>query len=185
VLLAAAVCPHPPLLIPEVAAGAAPELNDLRTACRTALAALAPYETVVVGANPQALEIGGWLLPGAPAVVAPPEGAAGFGRALVEDRDRALLVMGDGSARRDEKAPGYVRPRAVPYDAAVARALATADTRALLDLDPADDETLLVAGRPAWQALAGAAGDDRFEGRLLHESAPYGVGYFVAVWTRA
>jgi aromatic ring-opening dioxygenase LigB subunit len=185
VLLAAAVCPHPPLLIPEVAAGAAHELDDLRTACRTALAALAPHETLVVGSDAQALDIGGWLLPGAPAVIAPREGADVFGRALVEDRDVALLVMGDGSARRDEKAPGYVQPRAVPYDAAVARALATADTSALLALDPEDDETLLVAGRPAWQALAGAAGDDAFDARLLHESAPYGVGYFVAVWTRA
>jgi aromatic ring-opening dioxygenase LigB subunit len=185
VLLAAAVCPHPPLLVPEVAAGAAAELDDLRDACRTALAALAPHPTLVVGSNPQALEIGAWLLPGAPAVIAPRDGAAELGRTLVADNDCALLVMGDGSARRDERAPGYVHPRAAPYDAAVARALATADTAALLALDPADDETLLVAGRPAWQALAGAAGSDRFDARLLYDEAPYGVGYFVAVWTRA
>ena len=42
-LIAAAVCPHPPLLIPEAtgAPGAAdPELNRLRAACRNAVAAL-------------------------------------------------------------------------------------------------------------------------------------------------
>jgi hypothetical protein len=32
-LVAAAVLPHPPLLIPEVAVGAAPELHDLRAGC--------------------------------------------------------------------------------------------------------------------------------------------------------
>ncbi|GAA3457324.1 hypothetical protein GCM10018962_91580 [Dactylosporangium matsuzakiense] len=40
-LVAAAVCPHPPLLVPELAAGAAPELDDLRAACRAAVAHLA------------------------------------------------------------------------------------------------------------------------------------------------
>jgi len=37
VLVAAAVCPHPPLLVPEVAAGAAPELAALRAACADAV----------------------------------------------------------------------------------------------------------------------------------------------------
>ena len=42
-LIAAAVCPHPPLLIPEatgVPGAADPELNRLRAACRNAVAAL-------------------------------------------------------------------------------------------------------------------------------------------------
>lgn len=52
-LVAAAVCPAPPLLVPEVAAGAAAELGDARTACSDALAVLAasrPDLLVVVGA---------------------------------------------------------------------------------------------------------------------------------------
>lgn len=52
-VLAAVVCPHPPLLVPEVAAGAAAELDDLRNACDAALAAAlatAPDLVVVVGA---------------------------------------------------------------------------------------------------------------------------------------
>lgn len=51
-LVAAAVCPCPPLLVPEVASGAAPELDDLRAACDTALRAVLAAEpdlVVVVG----------------------------------------------------------------------------------------------------------------------------------------
>ncbi|MFE6774680.1 class III extradiol dioxygenase subunit B-like domain-containing protein [Streptomyces sp. NPDC057702] len=40
-LVAAAVCPCPPLLVPEVAAGAAPELAPLRDACSDAVSVLA------------------------------------------------------------------------------------------------------------------------------------------------
>ena len=39
-LVAAAVCPHPPLIVPRLAAGAAPELDPLRTACADAVVAL-------------------------------------------------------------------------------------------------------------------------------------------------
>src|SRR5690606_23884604 len=51
-LVAAAVCPCPPLLVPEVAAGAAAELDTARAACRDALGVLAaarPDLLVVVG----------------------------------------------------------------------------------------------------------------------------------------
>lgn len=52
-VIAAAVCPHPPLLIPEVASGAAPELDDLRAACLAAIDPLATATTVlVVGSTP-------------------------------------------------------------------------------------------------------------------------------------
>lgn len=51
-LVAAAVCPCPPLLVPDVAAGAAPELDAARAACTDALGVLAasrPDLLVVVG----------------------------------------------------------------------------------------------------------------------------------------
>ncbi|MGV9252882.1 class III extradiol dioxygenase subunit B-like domain-containing protein [Streptomyces sp. NPDC003697] len=51
-LVAAAVCPCPPLLVPEVAAGAAPELDAARAACADAvgvLAAARPDRLIVVG----------------------------------------------------------------------------------------------------------------------------------------
>src|SRR5689334_7346727 len=55
-LLAAAVCPHPPLLVPEVAAGAAGELDSCRAACQVAVAALASVSAsalIVVGSGPE------------------------------------------------------------------------------------------------------------------------------------
>src|SRR5882757_1005306 len=55
VLIAAAFCPHPPLLVPELAAGAAPELASLRAACGAALdrlLAAAPAQICVLGTGP-------------------------------------------------------------------------------------------------------------------------------------
>ncbi|TCO45709.1 hypothetical protein EV646_108332 [Kribbella antiqua] len=52
-VIAAAVCPHPPLLVPEVASGAAPELDDLRAACLAAIEHLSTAELLLVlGAGP-------------------------------------------------------------------------------------------------------------------------------------
>ncbi|MGW0208908.1 hypothetical protein ACWDZ8_24915, partial [Streptomyces sp. NPDC003233] len=51
-LVAAAVCPCPPLIVPEVAAGAAHEMDAARAACADALGVLAasrPDLLVVVG----------------------------------------------------------------------------------------------------------------------------------------
>ncbi|HZG02627.1 MAG TPA: class III extradiol dioxygenase subunit B-like domain-containing protein [Streptomyces sp.] len=51
-LVAAAVCPCPPLLVPEVAGGAAHEMDDARAACYDAVAVLAaarPDRLYVVG----------------------------------------------------------------------------------------------------------------------------------------
>ena len=48
VIVVAAVCPHPPLLVPELAAGAAAELDDLRRACDQAVAALAAADVVIM-----------------------------------------------------------------------------------------------------------------------------------------
>jgi hypothetical protein len=228
-LVAAAVCPHPPLLVPEVAAGAAAELDDLRRACRAAVSALAAADAVlVVGAGthshkynppvggsltpwgvdlaigqpggeklPLSLLIGAWLLPGASGFVsvagdAPAAECVALGQALAAEGRIGLLVMGDGSARRSEKAPGYLDPRAEPFDRAVATALAKADADALSALDPELAAELLVAGRAPWQVLAGAgkgagelAGEGaggNLTGELLYDAAPYGVGYLVASW---
>jgi hypothetical protein len=54
VLVAAAVLPHPPLLVPELARGADLELDDLRARCRAAVdsvLAAPPDVTFVVGAD--------------------------------------------------------------------------------------------------------------------------------------
>lgn len=249
-LVAAAVCPHPPLLVPELAAGAAAELDDLRAACAAAVDRLlaAADRIVVVGAGPRtaahtgqgsfagygvpltvslaepgppaepdppaapdppagprdaeqslplSLMIGAWLLRRAatprgwrPAGVhwqavatdAAAEACAALGRNLVAAPARVgLLVMGDGSACRGVRSPGYDDPRAEPFDQTVATALATVDAEALLSLDPALATELRVAGRAAWQVLAGAvrATGGQWRGAVGYDAAPYGVAYFV------
>ncbi|GIJ35398.1 class III extradiol dioxygenase subunit B-like domain-containing protein [Verrucosispora sp. WMMD703] len=240
-LVAAAVCPHPPLLIPEIAGAAASELDDLRAACDAAVARLLDSEArtvLVIGAGdrgadldspfrgsfapwgvplevrlgdhpdglvgsdhlPLSLLVGAWLLGRRPparirgmswrmttvGATDPVETCAELGARLGPDQPWALLVMGDGSACRGEKAPGYADPRAEAYDETVARALADADGDALLGLDPALSTQLKVAGRAPWQVLAGAAraAGGRWRGELRYHAAPYGVGYLVANWER-
>jgi hypothetical protein len=106
-----------------------------------------------------------------------------LGRILADRAPRvALLAMGDACARPAREDPDAPDPAAQDYDAEVAEALAAADARWLARLDPALDDELVVAGRAAWQVLAGAARGTRMQGRLLCMSAPYGVTYLVASW---
>jgi hypothetical protein len=52
-IVAAAVCPHPPVIVPELAFGAAPELDPLRAACLAAIDLLASADgLVIVGSAP-------------------------------------------------------------------------------------------------------------------------------------
>ena len=53
-IISAAICPHPPLIVPAVAAGAAFETDDLRAACDLAISRLlarAPEQIVIVGGD--------------------------------------------------------------------------------------------------------------------------------------
>ncbi|MFJ2830300.1 class III extradiol dioxygenase subunit B-like domain-containing protein [Streptomyces sp. NPDC087263] len=244
-LVAAAVCPCPPLLVPDVAAGAAPELADARAACTDALGVLAasrPDLLVVVGPAeqsgrgphpegtggsfrgfgvdldvrlgnvglgsgtlpdpeasgrelPSSLAVAAWLLERTGWSDSPVEGL-GVGEPLEAERciqvgeeigaragRVALLVMGDASACRTLKAPGYLDERAAGFDAGVARALGAADAAAIKALDAELAQELKVSGRAPWQVLAGAAEGAGLGGALLYEDAPYGVGYLVAAWS--
>ncbi|TPQ15925.1 class III extradiol dioxygenase subunit B-like domain-containing protein [Streptomyces sporangiiformans] len=241
-LVAAAVCPCPPLLVPEVAAGAAPELDTARAACEDALGVLAaarPDRLIVVGPAepsgrgpypegshgsfrgfgvdldvrlgehgpgvdssetsarelPLSLAVAAWLLRRTDWSYAPVEGLGVEERLSVERCLRAgediaaragrvaLLVMGDASACRTVKAPGYLDERAAEFDAGVARALGTADVAALKALDADLAYELKASGRASWHVLAGAAEGAGLGGALLYEDAPYGVGYLVTAWS--
>ena len=246
-LIAAAVCPHPPLLVPEVTgadgAGAdgpgadgpgadgpgAGELRRLRTACREAAVVLlgaAPDLLMVVGGAgdtaeyppaaggslrnfavpfavgadpvlPLSLTIGKWLLNEAGSenqTVAWHTIASGaatadclnLGEKLAALAPRvALLAMGDGPGRRARGVPGAADPGADRYDDEVTAALAAADPGALAALDPGRDDELFVAGRAAWQVLAGAASRGAFTADLGYAAAPFEVSYYVATWLRA
>jgi len=92
----------------------------------------------------------------------------------------ALLVLGDGSARRSLKAPGHLDPRAAGFDAEVERAVRAGHLGLLLRLDQALARDLMVTGRPAWQALAGAMRDLAPAVEVLYAGDPFGVAYLVA-----
>ena len=83
----------------------------------------------------------------------------------------------DGANTLTPSAPGGYDPDAEPAQAALDDALATGDTAALATL-PAG-----IVGRVAYQVLAGLAGPGPRSAKELVRSAPYGVGYFVGLWT--
>lgn len=228
-ILGAAFVPETPLLVPQVGQGAAPELDELRAACRAALATVAALSericvvgsgparreypagargtlagfgvplTVALGGTanadanadadaaptlPLSLTVGAWLLADAlgrtPGVTAC--SVTDADDSLPGLDDAALVVVGDGSARRSTAAPGYLDERAGAFDAAVARALAAGDPAAL-HVDAVLGAQLLAGGIAAWHAAARAMAGHRYDAQLLYDAAPYGVGYFAAVWT--
>jgi hypothetical protein len=181
-----------------VVVGAAPRTGPYEAGARGSLGGfgvdLVVGEGDAVPVLPLSLAVGEWLVLELGVPVRrlhfglepdlPSARAAALGAGLAERMDQvALLVMGDGSARRSAKGPGYLDDRAEPFDDGVARALAAADIEMLLGLDAGLCDELLVGGRAAWQALAGAAnGSGAYEGALLRHEAPYGVAYLVATW---
>ena len=98
----------------------------------------------------------------------------------------ALLVLVDGTTCRTERAPRPMDERAEPFDQLVADALATADLTVLAALDEELAAELGADGVTTLGVLARAATtlprsvERRAE--LLHHSAPFGVGYWVAAW---
>lgn len=235
-IIAAALCPWPPLLVRELT-GADPVLPELRDACAAAIAALlaggpglvavaapgpatttwpadgrldvaafgglaahpaSPPPGAGVGqgrpALPPAAGIGAYLLDQAayrgPRVIwtvsedEPPAGCRKLGAELAaSDTRTALLVLGDGSARRGPKAPGAFDPRAAAFDAEVEHAVRAADLDALLAVDPALARDLMATGRPAWQVLAGALAGAPVSTEIRYADDPFGVFYLVASFT--
>jgi hypothetical protein len=96
-----------------------------------------------------------------------------------------VLAMGDGSARRSVKAPGYLDDGAAAFDAAVAAALRSGDAAALAGLDVVEGERLLAAGVPTWRAVGAALAGRHVTARLHYDDAPFGVGYLAADWVVA
>jgi len=136
---------------------------------------------------PLAHTVGGWLLheagfSGARVGVGPED----LGQ-LMRDLPTPLgvLAMGDGSARRTVKAPGYLDDAAAPFDSAVAAALATGDAAALAAIEVAEGDRLLAAGAATWQAVGTALRGRDVVASLHLDVAPFGVGYLVADWVVA
>ena len=211
---AVAFCPHPPLLRPGIATGVEIETQSLRSACNTAVDRLIgtnPDHLLVLGTDgplvdwrgfapglidpdvrplPLSLLVGAWLLSGRTLASEPIYIAIGPDGDPVTPwpelpASTGLLVMGDGSARRSLKGPGYLDERAEPFDATVVKALADASAQSLADLDLKLAGELLAAGAPAWVAAATLLRAGKWNPEVLYADAPYGVMYTVATWLPA
>lgn len=204
----AVVCPCTPLLVPQVC-GSRPDMSWLRRLCLDAVESMLTDEIdhVAVLGPPAGqwdsraggsfagygvdLHVGGpvseltgehvlgaWILDTA--------GWAGSrsytGGPVVEEGDTALLIMADGSAKRDHTAPGYFDTRAAEFDTAVAHALRDGAGHELAAVDSHQAAELWSnAARPLQELGRITAGRD-VSAELLYHDAPFGVGYWLAVW---
>lgn len=111
------------------------------------------------------------------------DSALARGRALRAEVDATsepigVLVIADGANTLTPPAPGGFDPASLPVQQALDDALVAGDCAALTRLPDG------VVGRVAYQVLAGLVGSTP-SSRMLYQGAPYGVGYFVGVWTPA
>lgn len=138
-------------------------IAELRAACASAVGTLGPRVRVVASGD-GAAEVGAAVVD-----------LAGAG--VVESGESGVLVVGNGSATRTEKAPGYLDPRAEAFDADLRGAL-TQDVAALADLD-------LALAAELWadvDALRQLPGLVSGPAAVLYDDAPFGVQYWVISW---
>lgn len=221
-IVAAAVCPWPPVLVRDltgrdpvvpglrraaeqavrrvvqsepqviVVVGAAQVTREWPPGCRLNLSVFAPtLQSACDPALPPSLGVGATLLDlagysgrrilQAVAEDEPVAGCASLGQTISRTASRVgLLAMGDGSARRGPKAPGYFDERAVAFDAGTEQALRRGELDALLAISPGMATELMATGRPAWQVLAGAMSPATPVTDVLYADDPFGVAYLVA-----
>lgn len=148
-----ALVPGVPALLPSYASLEDP-VAPLRAACIAAVGELGP-RVRVVASGPSGRRVAAALV-------------EAVGATEVDADETGLLVVGNGSATRTEKAPGHLDERAAGFDAALRASFDGIDL-ALADELWADAACL--GGLPP---LA--------EGDVRYDDAPYGVQYWVAVW---
>lgn len=130
---------------------------DLRAACVGAVERLGPRVRVVASEA-----TGGSGARVAAALV------AAAGAEVVAAGETGVLVVGNGSAKRTEKAPGHLDERAAGFDEALRRSFAGIDPVLAEELWA---DTACLAGLPS---LADA--------EVRYDDAPFGVQYWVALW---
>jgi hypothetical protein len=161
-------------LLPEYA-GLVDPVTELRAACVDAVAWLGEAgEDIEIRAGGQGTRVAEALLD-----------LTGVSRQLPGRPPRpagGLIVVGNGSAKRTEKAPGFLDERAAAFDAELGRALREGDTGALGTLDEtlatelwADVESLVCLGREGLPPGCRATVD--------YDDDPFGVQYWVMRWT--
>jgi hypothetical protein len=150
--------------LPEYA-GLEDPVADVRAASVAAAAWVAEAGPVRVEADDQGARIGGHLL----------DTVGG------RHGDGSWLVVANGSARRNDTAPGYVDDRAVPFDDRVLAALRGPDPGSLAAIDTGLARELLVA-HPEGLVLLGGLLTGARTVAVDHVSDPFGVAYWVARW---
>jgi hypothetical protein len=168
-------------LLPEYASLADP-VAELRAACLAAVSWLVDAGPVSVVADAQGRRVADHLLAAASGLVSTgstsdPRGSTGGGSTDAG----AVLVVANGSARRGEKAPGYLDERAAGFDAALGAALRGPDPAALAGLDVLLAEELL-AGNVAGLRALGEILTPEHRASVDYDAEPFGVQYWVMRW---
>ena len=185
-------------LLPEYA-GIEDPVAELRAACLSAVSWLGSSEVTVL-ADPQGARVAEYLLEVVSvstrslALAAQPPGvgdsgrsgaeAAGVSRQALEGlpqpsegADAAYLVVGNGSARRTEKAPGFLDERAATFDAELGERLRAG--RFEVDEGLAAELLASVSGIAELGRLVSDVGPARVD----YDDDPYGVQYWVMRWS--
>jgi len=139
-----------------------------------------------------ALSVGGWLAQQAGrtvdayisvSITTEPDQWVALGQSLAARAPGVgVVVVGDGSACRSDKAPGSLHPRAQEFDHAIVEALRLGDPSGLHALDPQLARELLVDGYHPWQVVASMV-ESPVTSQILITDDPYGVFYAVASWS--
>jgi hypothetical protein len=172
-------------LLPEYASLDDP-VAELRSACHAAVAWLAEAGPVTIVGDPQGRRVGESLV----AEAAPGAGVSRLRRqgafapqppdSGTPQPPESVLAVGNGSACRTEKAPGYLDERATGFDADLARALTAPDPAALAAIDPTTS-TELLAATDGIRAL-GDVLSPAHVATVDYDDDPYGVQYWVVRW---
>jgi hypothetical protein len=184
-----ALVPSALLLLPEYA-GLVDPVPELRAACQAAVASLVAEGPPVVGvvaapARPDNVDRGATSPAGlrvARALLA----GTGWSGELAEVGGAGgpavpLLVVGNGSACRSERAPGHLDPRAAAFDDALGAALVARDTAGLAALDPDLAAALWCHDAAAYHRLAAVLPPGP-PAEVRYDDDPFGVQYWVLTW---
>jgi hypothetical protein len=181
----AVLVPSALVLLPEYA-GLVDPVPALRAACSTAVAGLVaddPPVVAVLAAPARADNV-------ARGVDAPPGlrvarhllAGAGWSGELTEPAPGVpLLVVGNGTACRTDKAPGHLDLRAAGFDTALGAALEARDGGALGALDRRLGEELWCHDVPVFATLAEVLPPGP-PAEVHYDDDPFGVQYWVLTW---
>lgn len=197
-IVGGAILPHPPIILPSFrdqrGDEVEPTIEAVRRASRFVAEELRPDRIVMSSPHRgHGFEVPLWFLEEALGGAVEVEGLLTdepsyqhyyeLGRRLRQQQQGrservAVIASGDCSHRLRADGPYGFHPLAPALDEAIVSAVAAADARALLDIDPRVIEEGAECGLRSFLFGLGAVQPSRCE--VLSYQAPYGVGYLVA-----